>query len=415
MTLIERSKSYFRYMIFVLMLVQILDSFSTIFPGAIPTAIANEFLPGLDQNTVDSILAFASGIVSIGLYFLFFSQYLADKLGRKLMLSITVLGMAIACLGMFLSPNFVTYYIFVFVLNFFFSSDIWLIYVNEETKSNKRAFYSNIILIVGLVGAFIMVITRLFFITEVNPNWRAMTIFPMLLGFPLTFLIYFTLKETSKYEQMKQEAGVPKRNFKEDLISIFKTENKKPYLMLLVIAFIRGTSGIFILLFEKYISQYLPQNQITLVFFATVFMVIVAYLINGLLADKIGRKPLLYLWSALAPISVLIWVFAGPQGSFILVLLGYSLSHIAVWGSLGIVRLINIELLPTDRRGTGVGFRNLIGSIGGTIGLLLSSIVILFVGLGPTFIIFVMANFIVIPLTYFYIKETKGVELADIK
>ena len=415
MSLLERSKSYFRYMIFVLMLVQILDSFSTIFPGAIPTAIANEFLPGLDQNTVDSILAFASGIVSIGLYFLFFSQYLADKLGRKLMLSITVFGMAIACLGMFLSPNFVTYYIFVFVLNFFFSSDIWLIYVNEETKSNKRAFYSNIILIVGLVGAFVMVITRLFFITETNPNWRAMTIFPMLLGFPLTFLIYFTLKETSKYEQMRQEIGVPKRNFKEDLISIFKTENKKPYLMLLVIAFVRGTSGIYILLFEKYISQYLPQNQITLIFFATVFMVVVAYLINGLLADKIGRKPLLYLWSALAPISVLIWVFAGPQGSFMLVLLGYSLSHISVWGSLGIVRLINIELLPTDRRGTGVGFRNLIGSIGGTIGLLLSSVVILFIGLGPTFIIFVMANFIVIPLTYFYIKETKGVELAKIK
>ena len=415
MSLLERSKSYFRYMIFVLMLVQILDSFSTIFPGAIPTAIANEFLPGLDQNTVDSILAFASGIVSIGLYFLFFSQYLADKLGRKLMLSITVFGMTIACLGMFLSPNFVTYYIFVFVLNFFFSSDIWLIYVNEETKSNKRAFYSNIILIVGLVGAFVMVITRLFFITETNPNWRAMTIFPMLLGFPLTFLIYFTLKETSKYEQMRQEIGVPKRNFKEDLISIFKTENKKPYLMLLVIAFVRGTSGIYILLFEKYISQYLPQNQITLIFFATVFMVVVAYLINGLLADKIGRKPLLYLWSALAPISVLIWVFAGPQGSFMLVLLGYSLSHISVWGSLGIVRLINIELLPTDRRGTGVGFRNLIGSIGGTIGLLLSSVVILFIGLGPTFIIFVMANFIVIPLTYFYIKETKGVELAEIK
>ncbi len=415
MSLSERSKSYFKYMIFVLMLVQILDSFSTIFPGAIPTAIADEFLPGIDENTVDSILAFASGIVSIGLYFLFFSQYLADKLGRKLMLSISVLGMAIACLGMFFSANFATYYVFVFVLNFFYSSDIWWIYVNEETKSNKRALYSNLVLIVGLIGAFVMVITRFVFITETSPNWRGMTFFPMLLGFPLAILIYFTLKETSKYEQMKKDSGIPKRNFKEDLISIFKTENKKPYIMLLVIAFIRGTSGIYMVLFEKYMSNYLPQTQISIVFLLTVFMVIVAYLINGLLADRIGRRPLLYLWSALAPISVLIWVFAGPQGSFPLVLLGYSLSHIAVWGSLGIVRLITIELLPTDRRGTGVGFRNLIGSIGGTVGLLLSGVVILFVGLGITFIIFVMANFIVIPLTYFYIKETKGVELAEIK
>jgi MFS family permease len=237
----------------------------------------------------------------------------------------------------------------------------------------------------------------------------------MLLGFTLCFIIYFTLKETSKYEQMKRETKTPKRNFKEDLISIFKTENKKSYLVLLIIAFIRGASGIFMVLFEKYISNYLPQNQISVIFLLTVFMVIIAYLINGLLADRIGRRPLLYLWSGLAPISVLIWVFAGPLGSFLFVLLGYSLSHIAVWGALGIVRLINVELLPTDRRGTGVGFRNLIGSIGGTIGLILSGVVIIFVGLGITFIVFVMANFIIIPLTYFYIKETKGVELAEIK
>ena len=79
------------------------------------------------------------------------------------------------------------------------------------------------------------------------------------------------------------------------------------------------------------------------------------------------------------------------------------------------VRLITIEMLPTDRRGTGIGFRSLIGGIGGTIGLLLSAVVILFVGLGTTFIIFVMAHLFVIPIAYFFLKETKGVELSEIK
>ena len=72
-------------------------------------------------------------------------------------------------------------------------------------------------------------------------------------------------------------------------------------------------------------------------------------------------------------------------------------------------------MLPTDRRGTGIGFRSLIGGFGGTIGLLLSGIIILFVGLGTTFIIFVMGQFIVIPIAYFFLKETKGVELSEIK
>ncbi|MFX1325433.1 MAG: MFS transporter, partial [Promethearchaeota archaeon] len=148
-----------------------------------------------------------------------------------------------------------------------------------------------------------------------------------------------------------------------------------------------------------------------------IFAVIIAYAINGFLADRIGRKPLLYLWSFIAPISVLIWVFGAhsANNAFYIVLLGYSLTHISTWGAIGIIRLLTIEMLPTDRRGTGVGFRSLIGSIGGTAGLLVSGVTILFVGLGTTFIIFVMGQFIVIPIAYFFLKETKGVELSEIK
>ena len=150
--------SYFKYLFFVLMLTQILDSYATLYPGAIPSAIAGEFLTDFPTNVQDSIMALASALVSIGLMFLFFSQYLSDKLGRKKMLGITVGGIAVASFGMFVSINFVMYMIFVFFLNFFFTSDIWLIYINEEVESNKRAFYSNMVLMVGLIGAITMVI-----------------------------------------------------------------------------------------------------------------------------------------------------------------------------------------------------------------------------------------------------------------
>ena len=412
------SLSYFKYLIFILMLVQILDSYATIYPGAMPSAIAGDFLSNYSVKVQNSIMALAGGIVSIGMYFLFFSQYLSDKIGRKKMLAITVVGMALASLGMFLSINYIMYMAFVFFLYFFFSSDLWLIYINEEAKSTKRALYSNIILMVGLVGAFIMVVLRLIFITETDPNWRAMTLFPIILGFPLCLIIFFTLKETSKYQLIKEGGKVESRSFKEDLKSIFKIENRKYYTWLLFIVFLGGASSIYMGLFEKYMDDVgtLTQTQVSIIFILTVFMVIIAYVVNGF-SDRIGRKPLLYLWSCLSPISVVIWVLGArsSQNTFLIVLLGYSLTHIAYWGSLGIIRLITIELLPTDRRGTGIGFRSLIGSIGGTIGLVLSSVVILFLDLGPTFIIFVSLKFAVIPLAYFYLKETKGVELTEIK
>jgi MFS family permease len=412
-------RSYFRYLFFILMLTQILDTYATLYTGAIPSAIAGEFLGGLLPEVQNSIMAFASGLVTIGMAFLFVSQYLSDRLGRKKMLGITVCGIALASLGMFLSTSYVMYMIFVFFLYFFFSSDIWLIYINEEVESKKRAFYSNIVMMVGLVGAITMVIFRLIFIKGSNPFWRGMTFFPMIFGFLLCIIIFLTLKEPSQYKMMKESGSFESRSFKEDIKSIFKIENRKPYLFLLLIVFLRGGSSIYLGLFEKYISDVgtLTQEQITSIFFLTIFTVLIAYGLNGFLADRIGRKPLLYLWFTLAPISVLIWVLGAHNAtnSYGIVMFGYALSHIAYWGSIGIIRLITIETLPTDRRGTGIGFRSLIGAIGGTIGLLSSSIVILALDLGTTFIIFVMGNLIVLPLAALFLKETKGVELSEIK
>ncbi|MFX0137330.1 MAG: MFS transporter [Candidatus Hodarchaeota archaeon] len=411
--------SYFRYLFFVLMLTQILDTYATLYTGAIPSAIAADFLSGLLPEVQNSIMAFASGLVTIGMAFLFVSQYLSDRLGRKKMLGITVCGIALASLGMFLSTSYVMYMIFVFFLYFFFSSDIWLIYINEEVESKKRAFYSNIVMMVGLVGAITMVIFRFIFIKETYQFWRGMTFFPIIFGFLLGMIIFLTLKEPSQYRMMKESGSFESRSFKEDIKSIFKIENRKPYLFLLLIVFLRGGSSIYLGLFEKYISDVgtLSPDQITSIFFLTIFTVLIAYGLNGFLADRIGRKPLLYLWFILAPISVLIWVLGAhhPTSAYGIVMFGYAMSHIAYWGSIGIIRLITIETLPTDRRGTGIGFRSLIGSIGGTVGLLTSSVVILALDLGTTFIIFVMGNLIVLPLAALFLKETKGIELSEIK
>ncbi|MHA2287194.1 MAG: MFS transporter [Promethearchaeota archaeon] len=415
----ERSKSYFKYLIFVLMLVQILDTYSTLYPGSIPSLVVGEFLSGFPTNEANSIVALAGSITSIGMYFLFFNQYLVDIVGRKRMLAITVLGMSIASLGMFLSINYVMYISFKFFLYFFFMSDIWLIYANEESKQNKRAKITNIILMAGLLGAITMVIFRFVFITDVNPYWRGMTLFPIVFGVPLSILIYFTLKETEKFQSLKEGREKISRSFIRDIKSVFQIENTKPFMFILIISFVYGFSNLFIGLFEKYIADIglIPQSQVNIIFFLTIFTVMIAYLINGFLADRIGRKPLLYLWSFLMPISVMIWVWGAniPSNAFLIVFFGYAVSHVSYWGLWGIIRLVTLELMPTDRRGTGIGVRSLIGAIGTTTGLLISSFVILEIGLGLTFVIFVLGNFIIIPLGFIFLKETKGVDLGDIK
>lgn len=414
-----RSKSYFRYLIFVLMLVQILDTYSTLYPGSIPSLIVGEFFPGVPNNITSSIVATAGSIISIGMYFLFFNQYLVDKVGRKRMLAITTFGMSIASIGMFLSVSYVMYVAFQFFLYFFFMSDIWLIYANEESKQNKRALNTNIILMAGLLGAIIMVIFRFIFVTDVNPNWRGMTLFPMIFGIPLSIVIYFTLKETSEFQSMKEATETHSRSFIGDIKSVFQIENKKSFIFILVISFLFGFSNLFIGLFEKYISDVgsIPQSQVNILFFLTIFTVLIAYLTNGFLADRIGRKPLLYLWSLLLPFSVIMWVFGAHNSSnaFIIVFFSYAISHISYWGLWGIIRIVALELMPTDRRGTGIGVRSLVGAVGITVGQLINSFIVIDLGLGITFTIFVLGNFLIIPLGFLFVKETKGIKLADIK
>lgn len=417
---ISKSKRYFKYLIFILILANIIDSYVTIVMGMVPSKIAEEFLSGYTTNEQNALMAIGASIASMGYYFIFINLYLADKIGRKKVLAYTILGISLACLMMILSTNFWQYVFFWGLLFLFFSSDLWAIYINEESKKEKRAFYQYIVLIGGLIGPILAIILRSIFITETRSDWRALLLVPIILGIPLSIIIMLTLKETSKFQLMKEDPSkIEKRTFKEDVKAIFKTDQRKAYIALLFMSLIFGAATIWRNLFEKYITDVgtLTQAQISIIFIWTVVAVLIAFLINGLMADRIGRKPLVYLWSCLLPVGVLTWVIGAhdPQNAFIIVQIGFALMHVCFWGLLTILSLITIETLPTDRRASGVGLRWLFFAIGTTLGLLLSSIFILFLGLGIAFIIFILTMYMIAPLAYLYMKETKGVELSEIK
>jgi MFS family permease len=99
-------------MLLILILVTILDAYTTGYIAAFPSKIVEEFLSNYSVNEANSIMALSIGIATIGMYFVFINQYLADKLGRKFMLFITTLGMGISALLFSLSQNIIQFTIF---------------------------------------------------------------------------------------------------------------------------------------------------------------------------------------------------------------------------------------------------------------------------------------------------------------
>jgi len=385
------------------------------FPVVIPSKIIEEFLSDYPTNVATSIYALCVAIASIGMYMILLNQFLADRVGRKLMLAITVFGMAGSSLLLITATNIVQYTIYLFMLYVFFSSDIWLIYVNEESPSDKRAFWTNIVLVGSLVGAVLVPIFRFIFITETSSNWRGMALFPIIMGILLGLIILFTIKETSKYEQIKEgKIKDIKPSFRENV----KKLKFSQFYLILFLSFLLGLNFAFFSLGESLVSNsaYLNENDINIIVLMMALGSVIGYLTTGLLADKIGRKPLLYIFSIIFPIAIIFTIMSlnSPNNTLILVCIGASLANLSYWGLITITGIITIELIPTEARGTGSGVRGLFRAAGITSGLLICALITYFYGLAISLVLLSVFIFITPPLVYFILKETKGVDLAEV-
>ena len=420
---IQRSKNYFIYLVITLMFVEITDTYTTLYPTAIPSKVIEEFLlPFHPLNVANSIMYLVISIGTIGTYFVFLNQFLADKIGRKKMLAFTVFGMGFSSLLLLTSTTIVSYTICLFLLYMFFSSDIWTIYISEEAPEEKRALWTNIVLMGGLFGAVLITIFRAIFISETGSYWRGMTFASIFIGIPLSIIILLTLKEPKKYLEMKENKVKEEKSTRSlinDVKSLFLISNRNGYIAILISGFIISLNIVFGALLEQFLttSPYISDDDATLIILIISLATFIGYLFTGIVADKYGRKRLFYCYALLYPISV-IFVVIGSNlevGAIIIVSISAGFAYISGQCSTVLIRIVSLEIVPTEMRGLGTGVKSLISAFGATLGTLLATIPTLYFGLGTTFILFSLLFLIIIPLVYLYLKETKGIDLGSVE
>ncbi len=416
---LTRSRSkYLIILLLMLILVDILDSYATNYINSFPSAIIENLLSGQPEAVAQSTYQLSLAIASFGMYFVFINQTLADKFGRKALLVIVTFGMSLSSLLLFFSTEMTSFTIYLFLVYIFFSSDMWLIYVNEESPPEKRAFYTNLVVASGIIGSILIPVFRSIFITDEFTYWRGMTFFPIIAGIIVGILTIIFVKESSKYEEIKRERKDLERiSVMTKIKEIFNSPNKKQFQFVLIMSLFNGLNYGFITLGEEFIAKNttFSQGLINILIYVIALSVVVGYLLTGKLSDKIGRKPMLYVHSILQPTGLILTIIGVNMNNYIITALGFAIGYVAFWGLMIVLRIIASELLPTDKRGTGSGLRALFGSFGITIGLFTSSALILGAGVGVTFIILSLPCLINIPLIVKYIKETKGIDLSSIK
>jgi len=421
---ISRTKRYLIWLLIVLIVVDLIDSYSTNYITAVSSSVVTEFLVrpyGLPPTTAEAIFSLCSGLATLGMYVVFFNQYLADKFGRKKLLAFITFGMGFASLLLFFSFDIISFTIFLFIMYIFFSSDAWIIYANEESSDEKRALWTNVILAAALLGPVFMAVFRPIFVTNapIIEAWRGMTLLPIILGLSFTVVILFTVKETSKYEEISEAGTADKRNsifMKQNVKAVLNSPRKTEVKIIIIMSIFNGLNYGFTILTELFLKNHstLTESQINTTIYIIAGSVAIGYIFTGVLCDKIGRKSMLYAHSIILPVGVILSVIGALTNSFLIVALGAALGYAGFWGLNVVIRLVIIEIVPTDQRGTAGGLRALSWAIGATIGLLIGSLLIYTTDPGISFIILSLPVILNIILGSRYLKETKGVNLSEI-
>lgn len=375
-SLININKGYFIILIIILGLGHVLDEYASLAPGMVQSSIIDEFfvLTGWKTQTEAMQLLTMLGVVSLFLVIIVsFYKRLIDRFGRKPFFIIAIAGMTIGSLIMVVARSFWPYWAGSLFLTFFIANDMQYMYITEETPSNKRIQFFSYAKILGLLGLLLVPLIRSFTVVEGSENWRPVLYVPVIIGVIVLVLSILFLKETQAFRVMQQERSQKEvetaqkekpLSLKEAWRSLKAMPTWSQFKWLLILSLLGAP---FAMLNQSYSEIFMDQAGVSLadrniVLTVSTISVGVAYFINGLIADKIGRKAAMVIFSLLIVFCLVgeyFAMWAAPTSTvrlLLLILAGASQGlRIGAFWSVGDVRgmMIN-ENVPTRLRGNSL-------------------------------------------------------------
>ena len=294
--------------------------------------------------------------------------FIADKYGRRLSLTLSVVFMCFGSLIIAVTPTYETIGIAAPIvlaiariiegLSLGGEYGASATYLSEIADPQHRGFYSSF-QYVTLIGGQLTAIIVLLFLQNVfltpeelkSWGWRI----PFVIGAMLaifTAVMRRGMNETEAFEATKSSG--------ESMGSIIRLLNYPRELLLVVGLTAGGTAAFYT--FTTYMQTFvklsvgLTENETTLVIFGSLLFASILQPVYGAISDKIGRKPLLMFFGiagtrGTVPILNTLHAVKSPFVAFLLICAAW----LFVAGYTSINAIVKAELFPTSVRAMGVG------------------------------------------------------------
>lgn len=295
---------------------------------------------------------------------------IADRVGRKKAMTLSVLLMSFGSLLIALTPAYSTIGVLAPALLLLArllqglsvggEYGVSATYLSEMATEDRRGFYSSfqyVTLIGGqLIALGIQLLLQKLLLTEAQLNewgWRI----PFVIGAILSVIALYLRKNLHETEAFEHQ----KNSVKDERKGSIKELMKHPRQLMTVIGLTLGGTLAFYT-YTTYMQKFLvntvqlSKEQSTLISFITLFIFACLQPVFGALSDKIGRRPLLLGFGVLGTLcTVPLLTALSHTTSMIAAFFLLLAALIIVSGYTSINAVVKAELFPAEVRALGVG------------------------------------------------------------
>lgn len=386
-------------------------SVATFFEGYDFTALS-QILPNLqaEMGLSEAALGNLVGVISAGTIVSYALIRMADKWGRRRVLTITILGYALLTFMTAMSRGPVDFALYQFTARIFLIAEwaLCMVYAAEEFPADQRGFVLGLIQAFNSLGSITCAaIAPLLLATPLG--WRTVYLVGVI---PLLLIAYARrgLRETKRFEKSQQARAGKTRSMFAIMRSPYRTRVLQLALIWGLTYVCTNTAVLFWKQFTVTERGFTDGEVGKAVAIASLVALPFVFSIGKLL-DKWGRRKCAVLIYIVCAVSV---VLAYQLHNFWLLT---ACLMLAIFGAIALLSLLNAyttELFPTDMRADAFAWaNNLLGRIGYVLAPIFVGRAAAHIGWGNAVSLTAIAALMALILLLWFLPETAGRELEE--